>query len=166
MTQKRSNFRKGRATDVIFIALVLLGIGYGIHWLIKAGGKATEDYGTAMVNTQNKSMTLSCQMNMRSIYQMMQVAVASDGKYPESMADLKSQSGNSRLFLCPDPNGSEYVYLPPKRIDSDTPTIILYEPNPRHNGQCNILLSTGEIGQMPPEELKQYVPTSPKRSGG
>jgi hypothetical protein len=33
-----------------------------------AGGKAAEQYGTAMVNTQSKSITLVCQSNLRSIY--------------------------------------------------------------------------------------------------
>ena len=158
MTETRSKFRKGRAIDAIFIVLVLLGLGYGIYWIIKAGGQATQDYGTGMVNTQNKSMTLSCQMNMRSVWQILQVVAASDGKYPESMADLKRQAGDSRILHCPDPNGSDYVYLPPKRMDSDTSTIILFEPSPTHNGQCNILLSTGELTQMPLEDLKRYVP--------
>lgn len=158
MTAKRSTFRSGRAIDAIFIVLVLLGLGYGVYWIIKAGGQATQEYGTGMVNTQNKSMTLSCQMNMRSVWQTLQVAAASDWKYPESLADLKAQAGDSRIFRCPDPNGSDYVYLPPKRMDSDTPTIILYEPNPTHNGQCNVLLSTGELTQMPLEDLKRYVP--------
>jgi hypothetical protein len=162
MAAKRSNFRKGRAIDVIFIALVLFGLGYGVYWIIKAGGQATEEYGTGMVNTQNKSMTLACQMNMRSVWQTLQVAAASDWKYPESMADLKRQSGDSRIFHCPDPNGSDYVYLPPKRMDSGTPTIILYEPTPTHNGKCNILLSTGELTQMPLEELRQHVPLPEK----
>ena len=157
MRGKSSSFRKGRIIDVVFIALVLFGVGYGIHWLIKAGGKATKDYGTAMVNTRDNSLTLSCQSNMRSIWQSLQVAAASDWEYPKTMADLISQTGDSRVFHCPDPNGSDYVYLPPKRIDSDTPTIILYEPSPAHNGQCNVLLSTGEITQLPLDELKQYV---------
>jgi hypothetical protein len=158
MAARGSNFRKGRAIDVIFIALVLFGLGYGVYWIIKAGGQATQEYSTGIVNTHNKSMSLSCQMNMRSVWQTLQVSAASDWKYPESMADLKRQSGDSRIFHCTDPNGGEFVYLPPKRLDSETPSIILYETKPVHNGQCNILLSTGELGQMSPEELKQYVP--------
>jgi hypothetical protein len=157
MTHKRSKFRKGRVIDTLFIALVLGGLGYGVYWIIKAGGKATEQYGTAMVNTQSKSMTLVCQSNMRSLFQMMQVTVASEGKYPESLADLKDQVSDSRLYHCPDPNGSDYLYLPPGRTDMDTPTIILYESSPVHNGQCNVLLSTGEIGQMPLEELNNIL---------
>lgn len=157
MNAKLSHFRKGRIIDLVFIALVLFGLGYGIHWIIKAGGKATKDYGTAMVNTRDKSMTLSCQSNMRSIWQSLQVAAASDWEYPKTMADLQSQTGDSRVFHCPDPNGSDYVYLPPKRIDSDTPTIILYEFSPVHNGKCNVLLSTGEITQITLDDLKKYV---------
>ncbi len=157
MAAKGSICRKGRALDVIFIALVLFGLGYGVHWIIKAGGQATQEYGTGMVNTQNKSMALSCQMNMRSIWQTLQVAAASDWKYPESMADLKRQTGDSRLFHCADPNGGEFVYLPPKRLDDDAPSVVLLETKAVHNGQCNVLLSTGEITQMPLAELKQYV---------
>lgn len=158
MKAQRSWFAKGRAIDTIFIVLVLGGLGYGVYWIIKAGGQATHDHGTAMVNTQNKSMAMSCQMNMRSIWQTLQVAAASDWQYPESIADLKRQAGSSRIFHCPDPNGSDYVYVPPKRMDSDTPSILLYEPTPVHNGQCNVLLSTGELGQVSLEELRQLVP--------
>ena len=158
MTATGSRFRKGRAIDTIFVVLVLAGLGYGVYWIIKAGGQATEQYGTAVVNTQNKSMALTCQMNMRSIWQTLQVAAVSDWTYPKDLADLKRQAGNTQIFECPDPNGSEYVYVPPKRLDSDTPTIILFEPNPVHNGQCNVLLSTGEITQLPLEDLKRYVP--------
>ena len=162
MAAKRSNFRKGRAIDVIFIALVLFGLGYGVYWIIKAGGQATQEYGTGIVNTHNKSMTLSCQMNMRSVWQTLQVAAASDWKYPESMADLKRQAGDSRIFHCSDPNGGEFVYLPPKRLDDNAPSVILFETKAVHNGKCNVLLSTGELGQMPLEELKQYVPLPQK----
>lgn len=158
MIAGRSRFREGRVIDTLFVVLLLGGLAYGVYWIIKAGGQATEQAGTAVVNTQNKSMTLSCQMNMRSIWQTLQVAAVSDGRYPEDLPDLKRQAGDSRLFKCPDPNGLEYVYVPPKRIDSGRATIILFDPKPVHNGQCNVLLSTGEITQLPLVELKQYVP--------
>jgi hypothetical protein len=74
------------------------------------------------------------------------------------MDELVKQTGNSRIFHCPDPNGGEFVYLPPKQsLNEQTPTIVLYEPIPIHNGKCNVLFSTGEIKQMSLEELKQYV---------
>ncbi|MCP4456120.1 MAG: hypothetical protein GY809_32080, partial [Planctomycetes bacterium] len=44
----------------------------------------------------------------------------------------------------------------------DTPSIILFETKAVHNAQCNVLLSTGALGQMPLEELKQYVPLPQK----
>lgn len=155
MIHKQSMFRKGRAIDTIFIVLILLGIGYGIHWIIKAGGKATQEYGQGMVNTRDQSMALSCQMNMRSIFQLLQVAVTTDWAYPESYSDLKNLGGDSRLFHCPDPNGSEYVYVRPRQVDSDKPEILLFETNPVHLGQCNVLLTSGQIVQMPPDDLRK-----------
>lgn len=153
-----SHCRSGRAIDIIFIVLVLGALAYGLMWIMKTAGKAGQEYGQAMVNAQDSALQLKCATNMRSIWQGLQLAATSEGHYPESKADLIYWAGDSRLFRCPDPNGGEYIYLPPKRMDSDVPTLLVFEPNAVHDpNKCMTLLSTGEIGLMPLDRIRAIL---------
>ncbi|MBM4027503.1 MAG: hypothetical protein FJ280_19165 [Planctomycetes bacterium] len=69
----------------------------------------------------------------------------------------------SKLFRCPDPNGSEYVYVPGSRGDAAAPGVLVYESKPVHSGKCNVLLSDGQIVALTPEELQQTLDATQAR---
>jgi hypothetical protein len=117
-------------------------------------GQAGQQYTQAVVNARNNATGMGCQMNLRSVWQVLQANVAAEGTYPETRQELGNLCGDSRLLRCPDPNGAEYVYLPPKRVDSATPQVVLYEPKAVHNGRCSVLLSDGRLGFLSPAELE------------
>jgi hypothetical protein len=129
-------------------------MGYGLFWIMKRAGQAGEQYSEAMINTRDSALGLQCQMNMRSIGQSLQTYLIANGTYPPSMQELKQWcGGNSRLFKCQDPNGGEYIYIPPKRVDVPDHTIILYEPNTVHEGKSSVLFANGQVGLLTHEQI-------------
>ncbi len=144
----------GSKTDIVFVLLVLGLMGYGLFWIMKNFGRAGGQYTTAVLDTRDSALGLQCQMNMRSIGQSLQTYLISNGTYPPSMQELKQCcGGDSRLFRCQDPNGGEYIYIPPKRADTPDNTIILYEPNAVHDGQCSVLLANGQVGLLTADQI-------------
>jgi hypothetical protein len=140
-------------TAVIFFGL----IGLGVWWVLKSIGQTSEQYTEAMVNTQNKAVTLKCQTNMRTIWQNLQLYAISNEKFPKTQEELEQWSGNSRLFQCPDPDGEKYIYIPGQRSDMPPQNILLYEPKAVHDGLCNVLRLNGQIESLTPEELKAAI---------
>ncbi len=136
-------------TDMIFIILVLGLLGCGIWWIIKTVGQSGQQYSRALINTSDSAVTMKCQMNMRSIWQSLQVYAVSEGEYPDAGQAFRRVCGDLRLMHCPDPNGGDYVYIPGQRVDDTAVRVLVYEPNAVHDGQCNALLSNGQIGQIP-----------------
>jgi hypothetical protein len=161
---RQARVRGGTIINVI-TGLVILGlIGYGVYWVMRTTGEAGQQYATAMVNTHEKAMTLTCQMNLRSIHQTLQTYAIGNDRFPADQQELVSFAGyGSKLFHCPDPNGSEYVYLPGQRPDTSTPALVVYESKPVHNGKCNALLSDGQIVLLSPEELQQAIEATQAR---
>lgn len=153
----------GSAIDILS-ALVGVGLlAWGGWWIFKTMGRAGEQYAEGMISAQNRSTEVVCQINMRSIWQGLQMAVGSEGSYPESKNELIRWVGDSRVFHCPDPNGGEYRYLPSQRVDGGRVAILLYEPNAVHDDRRCVLLSNGQIGLLTGEEFKRAFP--PPKSG-
>jgi prepilin-type processing-associated H-X9-DG protein len=146
-------------TAVVFFGLLALGI----LWIMKTAGEAGKQYTTAMINTQDKATALTCQMNLRSIAQSLQVYAISNEGFPDSQQELVTFCGSSKLFRCSDPNGAEYVYIPGQRGDMPATNVLVYEPKPVHNGRCNVLLLDGQIVSLRPEELNQAVQATQAR---
>jgi hypothetical protein len=147
-------------TGLIFLGL----IGYGVYWITKQTGQATNQYMTAMVKTQKDAKSLACQMNLRAIGQTLQTYAVSNETFPAGQQELVDYAGyGSKLFHCPDPNGGEYIYLAGHRSDDSTPAVVVYESKPVHNGKCNVLLSDGQIVALSPEELQQALEAAPAR---
>lgn len=140
-------------TAVIFFGLIALGI----MWIMKTAGEAGQQYTTAMVQTQDKATTVSCQMNLRTIGQNLQMYAISNEGFPASQQELVDFCGNTRLFRCPDPNGADYIYIPGQRGDRQAMNVLVYEPKPVHNGKCNVLFLSGQTAALTPEELKQAL---------
>ena len=156
--------RGGTITNII-TGLVFFGlIGYGVYWVMKTTGEAGQQYATAMVNTQKKASALECQMNLRSIGQTLQAYAVSNEGFPATQQELESYAGyGSKLFHCPDPNGSAYIYIPGRRTDATLNTVLVYEDKPVHNGKCNVLYLDGEIAALSPEELQAALQAGPGR---
>jgi hypothetical protein len=140
-------------TAVIFFGIIALGV----MWVMKQTGEQVEQYGQAMVNTQNKATTVKCQTNLRAIWQNIQMYAVSNDKLPESFEDFVDWSGNSRLFQCPEPNSPKYAYIPGQRLDSPGENILIYEPEAVHNGGCNVLRVNGTIELITFEELQADI---------
>jgi hypothetical protein len=140
-------------TAIIFFGLIALGI----LWVIKNVGQAGQQYTEGMVNTQNKAINVSCQMNLRSIGQNIQMYAISNESFPPSLEALISWSGSTQLFQCPDPEGGKYVYIPGQNNNMPPTNILIYEPNPVHNGRCNVLRLNLQIESLSPEQLQQAI---------
>jgi len=154
----RSSRRKaapgGTIINTITVIIFLGLIGLGIWWVIKSFGEASQQYTGAMIQARNKAMIISCQSNMKAIWQNLQIYVVSNGNFPRSQQEFEQWSGNPRLFHCPDPNGPEYVYIPGQNPDMSGDNVLLYEPEPVHDGRCNALRLDGQIELLTPEELQ------------
>ena len=138
--------RRGSTTDIIAVIVVLGLVGAGVWWVIKTMGQAGQQYTEGMIRARDNATSVRCQMNMRALWQMLETSATAEGTYPQSRQELEQLCGDSRLLRCPDPNGAEYVYLPPKRIDDKAVRIVLYELKAVHDGRCSVLLSDGQMG--------------------
>jgi hypothetical protein len=142
----------------IIVALIFFGlIAMGVMWVFKTAGDMGGQYTDAMVNTKLKAVDVKCQMNMRAIWQCLQVYVLDNNEFPDSQGALERECGGTQVFQCPDPNGQKYIYIPGQRPDMPSQNILLYEPNAVHNGRSNVLLLSGQITALTPEELKAGI---------
>ncbi len=153
----RNNLPGGTIINII-VALIFFGlIAFGVMWVFKSAGDMSQQYVQGMSDTKLKAIDVKCQMNLRSIYQSLQVYVVSNGSFPESTEELVNWCGNSRLFQCPDPNGQKYIYIPGQTGNMPEQNILLYEPQAVHNGRSNVLFLSGQIDALTPEELQAAV---------
>jgi len=157
LSVRRQNCQGGTIINIITLIIFLGLIALGVLWVIKNVGEAGQQYTEAMVNTQNKAMNVTCQMNLRSIGQNIQMYALSNDSFPPSLEALISWSGSTQLFQCPDPDGGKYVYIPGQNNNMPPANILVYEPNPVHNGCCNVLRLNLQIESLSPEQLKQAI---------
>jgi hypothetical protein len=142
----------------IVTAIIIFGlIALAVLWVIKNMGQAGQQYTEGMVKTQNKAITVKCQMNLRAIGQNIQIYAISNDSIPPSLEALIEFSGSTQLFQCPDPEGGKYVYIPGQNSSMPPANILVYEPNPVHNGHCNVLRLNSQIELLSPEEVQQAV---------
>ncbi len=147
----------GRIIDVLAIAIFLALVGAGVWWVIKQWGTAGQQYADAMVKTSQKAMLLTCQGNLQTIFQNAHIYAVSNERFPESQQELAEFGGYAKLFHCPDPNGSEYVYIPGQDGAMPPTNVLVYESKPVHDGRCNAIFLGGQVEALTPEELKQAV---------
>lgn len=140
-------------TAIIFFGLIALVV----LWVIKNVGEAGQQYTDGMIKTQNKAVTVKCQLNLRTIAQNIQMYAMSNDSFPPSLEALISWSGNTQLFQCPDPEGGKYVYISGQNNNMSPMNILLYETKPVHDGCCSVLRLGRQIELLSPEELKQAV---------
>ena len=147
----------GTIINLIFALVFLVLIGLGIRWIIKNMGQASEQYTQTMIETKYTAETVKCQTNLRAISQNIQIYAISNEGFPSSLQELVQWSGNTRLFECPSPDGGKYVYVPGQNSRMSPANIILYEPEPVHDGRCSVLRLGGQIELLTPEELQQAL---------
>jgi len=139
---------------LVFLGLLILGF----RWIFQQVGDAGEQYTTGMINTTHRASELKCQTNMRTIYQSIQMYAISNEEFPGSQQQLVEYCGySSRLFRCDEPNAPQYVYIPGQRPNMPGTNVLVYEPEPVHEGRCTVLFLSGQIALLEPEELKMAV---------
>jgi len=155
----RSSRRKaapgGTIINTITVIIFLGLIGLGIWWVIKSFGEASQQYTDAMITTQNKALVINCHTNLRSIWQSIQTYAVTNEQFPSSQQELIRWVGDSRVFRCPASDTPvEYVYIPGQHPDMPTDNILVYEPEPVHDGRCSVLFLGGQIELLTPEQLQ------------
>jgi len=153
----KPRMRGGTIINALVAIIFFGGLAMGIWWIFKQVGTAGEQYTTAMVNTSHKASALKCQMNMRSIYQGIQMFAMSDGEFPATQERLIETCGSSRLFRCDEPNAPPYVYVPNQSPDMPPSNVLVYEPAPVHEGRSAVLFLGGQIAMLTPEELERAL---------
>ncbi len=167
---RRASSRKLRSTDsisarreggtiinIVFAAVFLGLLAFGILWLIKSFAEAGGQYSEAMVETRYNAFTVKCQTNLRAIFQNIQTYAVTNESFPESQKELVEYGGSTQLFRCPAPDGEKYVYIPGQTGGMSPLNILVYEPKPVHEGRCNVLRLGGQIELLSPEELQQAL---------
>ena len=159
--------RRGGTIVNVLTAVIFFGLlGAGIWWVFKQVGDAGEQYTTAMVDTSHRASALKCQMNMRSISQSLQMYAMSNDELPGSQERLVEYCGSSRLFRCDEPNAPPYVYIPGQNPGMPPSNVLVYEPQPVHEGRSVVLFLGGQISMLTPEELKPAVEATIARIKG
>ena len=155
----RSGLRAGQRTrgGTIINALVGIivfgGMAMGIWWAFKQVGDAGQQYTTGMINTTHRANDLKCQINMRTIYQSIQMYAMSNDEFPSSQERLIEYCGDARVFRCDEPNAPPAVYIPGQSPDMPPSNVLVYEPAPAHEGRSTVLFLGGQIALLTPEEL-------------
>ena len=146
-----------KARNIIIGLAILALMVYGIMWIAKGTGEAVQEYGQGINNTQSQASNLKCQMNMRTIWQSIQLYSISHDDLPKSFDELVDEVGTIQVFQCSEPNTPRFEYIPGQRLDSPQDNILLYEPAAAHNGKCNVLRVSGIIDQLTIEELQAAI---------
>jgi hypothetical protein len=157
LTAHRGNLFGGTIINII-VALIFFGlIAFGVMWVFKSAGDMGHQYVQGMSDTKLKAIDVKCRMNMRAIWQSLQTYVVSNGSFPESQGELVDWCGSTQLFQCPDPNAQKYIYIPGQTSNMPEQNILLYEPQPVHNGRSNVLFLNGQIAALTPDELQAAI---------
>ena len=154
---RRTNSHGGTIINII-AAIIFFGlIAFFVLWVIKNMGQAGQQYTESMIKTKYTAETVKCQMNLRTIGQNIQIYAVSNESFPPSLEALIEFSGSTQLFQCPSTKGGKYIYIPGQNNSMPPTNILLYEPMPVHDGRCGVLLLSGQIELLSPEEVQQAV---------
>jgi len=153
----QGDFHGGTIVNIVVGLLFFALVGAAIWWVIKSLGEAGQQYTGTLIETKYTAETVKCQTNLRAIWQNIQMYSATNGAFPSSKEALKEWSGNYRLFSCPALEGLEYVYIRGQNGDMSSENVLLYEPEPVHDGRCSVLRLGGQIELLTPEEVRQAI---------
>jgi hypothetical protein len=154
---KRNNYKGGTIINVI-VGLVFLGLMAAmILWVMKSWGEAGQEYLTGVKKTEIKATTAACQLHLNQVRTTIQMYAMNNDKMPESFDALVEETGDSKIFRCPEPNSPKYSYIPGQSLDSPPENILVYDSQPVHNGMSNVLRVNGSIESLTPEQLKAAI---------
>ena len=142
----------------IIAAVVVLGLlAVGIWWVASNLGRAGREYGRGMVSSRDRAVSIACQANLRTIWQFLQLEVASKGRFPASLDALGEIGGGSEVLHCPTSASLRYVYVRGQSPDGPGSNIIVFEPEGVHDGRCCVLRVSGQIEMLTPEEVQAVL---------
>jgi len=157
-TRGAGNRTQGGTTVNVLTGVIFFGLlAMGIWWVFKQVGDAGQQYTTGMINTTHRANDLKCQINMRTIWQSIQMYAMSNEEFPASQERLVEYCGDSRVFRCDEPNAPPFEYIPGQTPDMPPSNVLVYEPVPAHEGRSTVLFLGGQIALLTPEELKPAV---------
>jgi len=162
VSPKSAPARRAQSFGGTYINIVVAVIFFGLlavaaWWVIKSLGRAGEQYTGVMIETKYQAEAVKCQMNLRAIFQNLQMYAVTNGRFPPSSKALAEWQGNSQLLRCPAPDGQQYAYVPGQSPDMHGSNVLLYEAQPAHDGRCNVLRLNGRIELLTPEELQRAL---------
>lgn len=149
--------RGGTIINALVGVIFFGGLALGIWWAFKQVGDAGQQYTTGMINTTHRANDLKCQINMRTIYQSLQMYAMSNDEFPSSQERLVEYCGDARVFRCDEPNAPPFEYIPGQSADMPPSNVLVYEPVPAHEGRSTVLFLGGQIALLTPEELQPAV---------
>ncbi len=142
----------------LFVIALFIGLfGFGIWWVIKSLGQAGEQYTGAVVQTKLNAESVECQNTLRVIGQNIQMYSLTNEGFPDSLDTLADWAGDSRMLHCPAGDKQPYVYIPGQRPDMRGENILVYEKQPIHDGKCGVLLLSGRVTLLTPQQLQIAV---------
>lgn len=136
------------------IVAVFGGLIVGAWYLIKLYTQTGTQYATALKDACERAADTACMVNLNSIWRSIQAeATMNDGKLPESLDNLYSPS----QLRCPAGDKEFYTYIPGQNLSMPLSNVLIYETAGTHRGKCNVLLLSGSVVEMTPEQVKSAV---------
>lgn len=154
-TRKTTPRPRGGTIINLLVGLIFLGlIVLGFRWIFQQVGDAGRQGATALINSTHRAGELKCQMNMRTIYQSIQMHAISNEEFPGSQQRLIDVCGYTSIFRCDEPNAPQYIYIPGQSPNMPPTNVLVYEPAPIHEGRATVLFLNGQIALLEPQQLQ------------
>jgi len=146
----------------IVLAIVVGVIAVGI-WLIKSVWKRTErgsmspGYFGVVFDSKHKGESVVSMGNLRHIRDALERHYASFGEYPAKLEDLVGEGLPAGLLRAPDRDRQVYAYIPDQDKNMPGDNILVYEAQPIHRDNCNVIRLDGRIETITSEQLQKAV---------
>lgn len=119
--------------------------------LAGCGDDDGKGYIETVLSAKDVAERTACKMQLRGLStRLTQYAAAHRGEFPASLKDLDLLANDTR---CPGVKARPYVYVAGKTTQSTPGDILLYEAEPAHGPNCNVLTVDGTVKEMTPDEL-------------
>jgi len=130
---------------------MLLCMGIGLCVLSGCGDDGDKGYVETVLSAKDKAEQTACTMQLRGLgMRLTQHAAMHRGEFPPSLKDLDLLAKDTR---CPGVKERPYVYVSGKTTQSASGDILVYESEPAHGPNCNVLTVDGTVKEMTPDEL-------------
>ena len=112
--------------------------------------------GSYIVSAKEYAEAKACLAQLKSVGMALTMfASTHDGKFPGSLDELiEAGQISAELVRCPHRKGGRYVYVAGQDQRSPGANVLVYEPEPIHRGQCNLLRVSGAVEAVTSEQLE------------